>query len=200
MTAGILSILGVEMHQTSELPKVASQNPKGAFENVRFCTLTSKMHKERKEGKPLRIVKKQYEEKLADAIRMHERPLWGFKSAATHHSLSIILPLMKDPHIVVVVRSLIHNAQSWQVHMRDVYGQNVSLEDALKNISDSQHILMCNSLVAKCPKLFTSYEGIKQDPYGESVRMAEFIGVDHQPKKQAILDFVMPQYSTLKSS
>ena len=92
------------------------------------------------------------------------------------------------------------NAQSWQVHMRDVYGKKVALQEALKNMSESQHILMRNSLAAACPKLFTSYEGIKADPWGEAQRMANFLEVDPEPKKQEILDFIMPEYSTLKSS
>jgi hypothetical protein len=200
MTAGMLSILGVEMHEKKGPPKVVSQNPKGAFENINFGTLTSKMHRALAEGKPLRIVKQQYSDRLAEMIVIHKKALWGFKSAATHHVLSIMLPLLEKPHLVVVVRSLMHNAQSWQIHMKDVYGKKVTLQEALKNMSESQHILMRNSLVADCPKLFTSYEGIKADPWGEAVRMAKFLEVDPEPQKQDILDFIMPKYSTLKTS
>lgn len=198
MTAGMLSILGVELNEEKSPPKVAAQNPKGAFENINFGTLTSKMHKALSEGKPLRIVKKQYNDRLAEMITIHEQPLWGFKSAASHHILSIILPLVKNPHLVIVVRSLMHNAQSWQVHMKEVYGKNVTLQEALKNLSESQHILMRNSLAATCPKFFTSYEGIKQDPWKEAERMAKFIEVNPEPKKQEILDFIMPEYTTLE--
>ena len=199
MTAGMLSIIGVEMHEKKGPPKVAAQNPKGAFENVNFTTITSKMHQALKDGKPMRVVKQQYDQRLTDAITYHKKPLWGFKSAAAHHVLGIILPLLENPHLVVVVRSLMHNAQSWQIHMKDVYGSKVALQDALKNISDSQHILMRNSLASSCPKLFTSYEGIKKDPVAEAERMSKFLGVDPEPKKQDILDFIMPEYSTLKS-
>lgn len=198
MTAGILSILGVELNEKKGPPKVASQNPKGAFENINFGTLTGKMHKALAEGKPLRIVKQKYGDRLAEMVTIHQQTLWGFKSAASHHVLSIILPLVKNPHLVIVVRSLMHNAQSWQIHMKEVYGKNVTLQEAMKNSSESQHILMRNSLVATCPKLFTSYEGIKQDPWKEAERMAEFIKVDPVSKKQEILDFIMPEYTTLQ--
>ena len=136
---------------------------------------------------------------MKDAIKTHEKDLWGFKSAVTHHFLPIILPLMKNPHIVIVVRSLLYNAQSWQVHMRDVFGQKVSLEDALSNISKSQDVLMRNALTAKCPKMFTSYEHIRKDPWQETERMADFLGINPEPKKQEILDFVLPNHTTIAS-
>lgn len=198
MTAGMLSILGVELNEKKGPPKIASQNPKGAFENINFGTLTGKMHKALAEGKPLRIVKHKYGDRLAEMVVIHQQTLWGFKSAASHHVLSIILPLVKNPHLVIVVRSLMHNAQSWQIHMKEVYGKNVTLQEAMKNSSESQHILMRNSFAATCPKLFTSYEGIKQDPWKEAERMAEFIKVDPVSKKQEILDFIMPEYTTLQ--
>jgi hypothetical protein len=203
MTAGVLSILGVEMHQTKKDPKdnkVPSQNPKGSFENVNFAVLTSKMHQDYVGGNPLRIIKEKYLERFQQMCQAHERPLWGFKSAVTHHFLPILLPVMKNPHIVIVVRSLLDNAKSWQLHMKQVYGRNVSTAEALENMSDSQHVLIRNSLMAQCPKLFTSYEGIRAKPLEEAERMAKLLKVDIEPKKRTILDFVMPNYSTLNSS
>jgi len=204
MTAGLLSILGVNMHESKKNPqdnKVPSQNPKGSFENVNFAVLTSEMHREYRAGKTMKAIKDTYLARLQQMVKNHERsPLWGFKSAVTHHFIGIILPVMTDPHLVVVVRSLLNNAKSWQVHMKQVYGRNVGLDEALENMANSQYVLMRNSLAAKCPKIFTSYEGIRSDPWGEASRLAAFLGVDPEPKKQEILDFVMPNYSTLNPS
>jgi hypothetical protein len=203
MTAGLLSILGVEMHQTKKNPqdnKVPSQNPKGSFENVNFAVLTSKMHQDYVKGESMKAIKEKYAERFQQMCAAHEKPLWGFKSAVTHHFLPIMLPLINKPHIVVVVRSLLDNARSWQLHMKQVYGRNVSMHDALQNMSHSQHVLMRNALNAQCPKLFTSYEGIRAKPLEEAERMAKFLEVDIEPKKRTILDFIMPNYSTLNPS
>lgn len=200
MTAGMLSILGVDFNETKKPLKCPEQNPKGTFENPNFIDITSKMHQEYKNGKTLKYVQQRYHARLQEIIKSHERELWGFKSAVTHHFLNIIIPMLQNPHIVVVVRSLLHNAQSWQVHMKDVYGTEVTLEHALENMSKSQEKLMRNSLLAQCPKMFTSYEGIKSNPLKEARHMGEFIGVDPEPKKEDILEFIMPNYSTLNSS
>jgi hypothetical protein len=197
MTAGMLNTLGVDFYETKKLEKHVEQNPKGTFENVNFITVTSKMHQDYVSGKTMNYVKDRHQQRMHELIKKHEKDLWGFKSAVTHHFLPIILPLLKNPHIVVVVRSLLHNAQSWQVHMRDVFGKNVSLEEALKNISNSQNALMRNALAAGCPKLYTSYEHIRKDPWKEAERMADFIGINPSPKKQEILDFVLPNHTTI---
>jgi len=198
MTAGILNTMGVNFHETGKLKKHVEQNPKGTFENINFITLTSKMHQEYTAGKTMRQIKDAYEERLKDTIRIHERELWGFKSAVTHHFLGIILPLLNNPKLVIVVRSLLQNAQSWQVHMKDVFGRSVSLEEALDNISKSQNVLMRNSLAAKCPKIFTSYEHIRKNPWKEAKRMGQFLSIDPELHKDEILDFVMPNHTTLK--
>lgn len=203
MTAGVLSILGVNMHETLKNPKdnkVPSQNPKGSFENVNFAVLTSKMHQDFVGGLTMKGVKEKYLVRFQQLVAAHKKPLWGFKSAITHHFIPFLLPELPNPHLVVVVRSLLDNAKSWQLHMKQVYGKNVDLEAALENMANSQHTLIRNSLIAKCPKIYTSYEGIRANPWEEAARLAAFIGVNPEPKKEEILEFVMPDYSTLKTS
>lgn len=201
MTAGILNTLGVDFYETGKLKKNVEQNPKGTFENADFIDITSKMHQDYKDGgKPMNAVIQTHGPRLQQLIRKYEKDLWGFKSALTHHFLKAILPMLKNPHIVVVVRNLYDNALSWQVHMKDVYGSDVSLDYAIQNMMKSQDRLMRYSLGAQCPKIFTSYEAIKRDPWLESQRLAKFVGVDPTPQKQAILEFIMPNYSTLKAS
>jgi len=199
MTAGMLSILGVEMHESKKVGKHPEQNPKGAFENVNFASITGNMHKDMTKGMPPRKIREKYDSRLKDLIEIHERPMWGFKSAVTHHFLPMILPKLKNPHIVVVFRSLLPNAQSWMIHMKDVYGKKVGLPAALENMSKSQVALVREVNAASGPKFFTTYENIRANSWKEAQRMAGFLKVDPEPKKQEILDFIMPKYTTLKS-
>ena len=198
MTAGLLSILGVNMHENKKQSKHPEQNPKGAFENVNFASITGNMHKDMTKGMPPRKILKKYGSRLDDLIAIHEGPLWGFKSAVTHHFLTMIMPKLKNPHVVVVFRSLLPNAQSWMVHMKDVYAKKIGLAAALENMSKSQAVLVREVNFANCPKLFTTYESIRADSWKEAKRMAAFLKVDPEPKKQEVLDFIMPEYTTLK--
>lgn len=198
MTAGMLSILGVEMHESKKISKHPEQNPKGAFENVNFASITSNMHKDMTNAMPPRKIREKYDSRIKDLISIHERPLWGFKSAVTHHFLSMILPKLKNPHLVIVFRSLLPNAQSWMVHMKDVYGKKVEIAAALENMAKSQVSLVREVNFAKCPKLFTTYESIRANPWKQAQRMGSFLKVDPEPKKEEILDFIMPEYTTLK--
>jgi hypothetical protein len=111
----------------------------------------------------------------------------------------MILPKLKNPHIVVVFRSLLPNAQSWMIHMKDVYGKKVGIAAALENMAQSQVVLVRETNFVSCPKLFTTYESIRANPWKQAQRMGSFLKVDPEPKKEEILDFIMPEYTTLKS-
>jgi len=200
MTAGLLSILGVEMHEKRGPIKHPSQNPKGAFENVNFATVTSNMHKDLTQGLKMREIREKYDQRLSEMIRNHERALWGFKSAVTHHFLTLLVPKLRNPHLVIVFRCLLPNAQSWMIHMKQVFGKNVALNRALENMAKSQATLVREVGFTNCPKIYTTYEDLKKQPWREAVKIANFVGVDPKPKKREVLDFIMPNYTTLNSS
>lgn len=203
MTAGLLSILGVQM---GELPvekmkdNHVLQNPKGAFENPDFIKLTSEMHRDWSNGMGLLNVKNKYDTRIQEVIAKHQKTLWGFKSAAAPPFLSLFLKYMGNPHIVIVLRNVYHNALSWQVHMRDVFGENVDMNRAMKVISDAQHELLKTSIGHPSPNMFITYEDIKKDSWAETQRLAKFLNLEFEGKEGEVKEFIMPSHSTLNAS
>ena len=112
MTAGLLHFLGVNLNHKH---KPNAQNPNGAFESVAFNTLTGKMHQEINAGKGKKQIRDMFEDKIKEVIAKNESPLWGWKSAATHWTLDLILPHIQNPRLVIVTRNITHNAESWVV-------------------------------------------------------------------------------------
>ena len=204
MTTGLLSILGVEMHQTplkTESEKVLAQNPKGAFENATFIKLTTDMHKDYRSGDSQERITKKYDQRIKETIRDFERkPMWGFKSAVTAPFLPMFVKHVQNPHVVCVLRNLLPNAQSWIVQMRDIYGENISLDHALDVMSNQQSVMLENLKDITCPKHFTTYEGIKKDAWGEAQKLAAFLKIPAHEKEQQVKEFIMPNYSTLIAS
>jgi len=196
MTAGILNHLGVAI---SHVHQPNSQNPKGAFESMAFNTITSKMHQELNQGKPKKYILATYGDKIKELVEKHQSELWGWKSAATHWTLDLFLPYLQNPHLVIVTRNIMHNAESWKVHMKTNYGQNVTFDQAMDNMIDSTKVLISEVKKAKCPKCWTTYEDIRANPLAEAEKMAKFLGIEFgKAKKEKVAEFIMPEYSTLK--
>lgn len=204
MTTGLLTILGVEMHQTplkSKSAQVIAQNPKGAFENANFIQLTTDMHKDYRSGDSQEKLTNKYDQRIKETIKNHERkPMWGFKSAVTAPFLPMFIKHLQNPHVVCVTRNLLHNAKSWIVQMKNVYGENVDIERALDVMSEQQFVMMEKLKEVKCYKHYTTYEDIKKDAWGEAQKMAEFLKVSADGKEQQVKEFIMPEYSTLNAS
>jgi hypothetical protein len=195
MTAGILSTLGVFMGETSNQ---SPQNPKGSFENPDFIDITSSMHLYLKSGKTCLQLNQKYGKALEDAIKKHQKsPIWGFKSALSHHFANLIVPKLPNPYLVIVFRNVYHNAVSWVRHMQDHYGQKVTINEALKNISKSHFELVENT--ARYPKkIFTTYEDIKKDSWKEASRIAKFLEINTTPEHQKLIaDLIIPEYTTI---
>lgn len=205
MTAGLLSILGVNMHQTpleNKSHAAISQNPKGAFENKDFIKLTTDMHKDYKSGDSQERLTKKYDQRIKETIREFERsPLWGFKSAVTAPFLPMFTKHAQCPYVVCVTRNILNTAKSWIIQMRDIYGENVSLEHALDVKSDHQSVMLEKLKEVHCPKHFLSYEGIKKDAWKETQKLAEFLRIGCPDIKESeVNEFIMPNYSTLDAS
>ncbi len=203
MTAGLLSILGVNM---GELPveemknNHVVQNPKGAFENPDFTKLTSDMHKDWTDGMGHTSLNQKYGQRIKDTIAANQKTLWGFKSAAVAPFLKIFVKNMANPHIVTVIRNVIHNSKSWIVHMRDVFGTNVDFSKALKTMTENQNIIAKTVVGLPHPNIFVTYEDIKKDSWTEAKRLAEFLDIDYEGKEDEVKEFIMPNYTTLNAS
>ena len=203
MTAGLLSILGVNMGEVSVKDMKKNQiiqNPKGAFENPDFTKLTSDMHKDWTDGMGYISLNKKYEQKIKDTIAFNQKTLWGFKSAAVSPFLPMFVKNMACPHIVTVMRNVIHNTKSWIVHMRDVFGTNVEFNKSLKKMTDNQNIIAKIVVGLSHPNIFVTYEDLKKDSWTEAKRLAKFIDVNYEGKEDEVKEFIMPNYTTLDPS
>lgn len=205
MTSALLSILGVRMHKTklnTESQKVIAQNPKGAYENADFINLTSDMHRDYRNGDSEEKIINKYNRRIKETVFQYElSPMWGFKSALTAPFLPMFIKHLQNPYIVCVTRNLLHNAQSWVVQMKDVYGEKITIDYALDVMSEQQHMMFEKLKETSCPKHYTTYEGIKNGPELEIEKMAEFLKVPITEKaKLESKEFIMPEYSTLNNS
>jgi hypothetical protein len=203
MTAGLLSILGVQMGGVSvdemkENQRI--QNPKGSFENPDFIRLTSDMHKDWKDGMRIIPIKEKYDARIQEVVSKYQQGVWGFKSAAVTPFIKLFMCHMHDPHIVTVLRNVYHNAQSWQVHMRDVFGTNVTIDKAMQVMSKCQIELVQTAIGDPRPNIFVTYEDIKKDSWAEAQRLGEFLNFDYADKEAEVKEFIMPSYSTLNAS
>ena len=188
MTAGLLFYIGVDI---IHVHKPNSQNPNGAFESGDWNEITTKIYQDEN--------KEAYKSQIKDLIEKGKSEIWGWKSALTHWSLDIFLPLVENPHLVIVTRNVVDNARSWQIHMKTNYGKNVSWEQALENITNSNNVLIKNTNTAQCPKLWTTYESLKRQPLVEAEAMAKFLNIDlDQAKKDKVQQFIMPDHTTIK--
>lgn len=203
MAAGLLSILGVQMGELpiSEMKENhVIQNPKGAFENPFFIKLTSEMHQDWTDGMGYISLNKKYEQRIKDTIAAHQKTLWGFKSAAVAPFIPMFVKHMADPHVVVLMRNVIHNTKSWIIHMRDVFGTNVEFNKSLKKMTDNQNIIAKIVIGSPHPNIFVAYEDLKKDPWTEMKRLAKFIDVSYEGKEGEVKEFIMPNYTTLDDS
>ena len=194
MTSGVLSMLGVNMHQKHN---PHPQNPKGAFEDVNVIHVTSKMRQDQKNGMQRPNLKEKYGKRVAELIEKRSG-LWGFKSALTHHNLDFFLEYAKSPRLIIVFRNPLDNAKSYVIHKEQIYGENITLENALKEVADSTRVLINNTSRVDVPKIYATYERLKTNPIKEAGRFAEFLNIRFTDElKQKVKDFIMPGYSTL---
>ena len=199
MTAGILSILGVSMGESSDEMKDNEilQSPKGFYENTDFINLTRNMHRELEKGQEKLVIEGRYTPKIQRNIALHEKPLWGFKSAAVAPFLPMFTKQMGNVHRITTTRNIIHNDKSWMVHMRDLFGTDVDFKKALDVMSENQREMLKTVSEAPNPNLFITYEDLKKDPWSETIKLAEFLDISYEGKKEEVKEFILPNYTTL---
>lgn len=187
----------------------SAQNPKGSFEDVSFIHLTTQIHNDSKNtgAKPSqdRInIKQKYSHKIASLIakRNHESRMWGWKSALTHTSLNLFLQFIPNPFLVVNFRNTLKNAESWQLHKKLNYGEKVSLIHALDIVSAGvRNIIATVKQYPHIPTHFVCYEYVKENPAEEAKKLAAFAEIPFTDElKKKTVEFIMPEYSTLKMS
>jgi len=108
------------------------ENPRGAFEDVNFITLTTKMT-QTGEMLPEQVDRIRF---LVDQRAKH--PKWGFKSALTHRVFDQIRPYLPDPHLILVLRCPLATARSTIAFHRKRLGTDLGLGRALHLVAKDQ--------------------------------------------------------------
>jgi len=189
MTAGLLHALGVDMSPATAASPLC---PKGSFEDVDWIVITQSRDK---------WDKKFFRERVQTEVRNRQgKPLWGFKSAETHHCLMQLLPDLPDPHLVFVRRNIQTNAKSYQIHAAKRFGKAVKWDDAVSMVANSLRVLQeVESVTAHLPQMTVLYESLKSDSVGQIARLAEFIGVElTTDQMMAAQDLILRDHSTIE--
>ena len=117
LTAGILNALGV--HLGEKLIGATASNPIGHFENAEFVELNDTLllaangdaaHPPRLSE--LEAVRDRFAQKIQRLIARSERDLWGWKDPRTSLTISLYLPFLQNPYVVLCKRDPIQVAES----------------------------------------------------------------------------------------
>jgi len=192
MTAGILHYLGVNMNPSQ---KRSELTPRGTFEDVNWSHLTKQIRDDIRGRKiPPRDIRGKYRERIQELIRSG---LWGFKSAATIHCLSVIYREIENPHLIFVWRNPEDTAKSKIYHAKKREGRIRNYSDTYNEVIDHRIIMDRLYQFYPCPKINISYEQIRRDPIEVSESLARFLGISITPEmKDSIRDLIIPDHQT----
>lgn len=191
MLAGILHTMGINLnHNHNPSP----QNPKGGFENHDILNITSNI---------VQNIEKEIQIKKFEEYSLNKIETWGFKSALTHYVIDDLIKFINNPYFIVIFRNPLDAAESWKIHMADVYGTAVTIETALERVMESYTILSkVLNKYNKIPVFMTTYEKLKSKTrFDEIEKLAKFIDINLTNEiKNNLNNFILTDYSTLKGN
>ena len=198
MTAGILSIFGVDMNgDDSPTPF----NPHGAYEDIDFNDIDTEilesaggdylLHPPSYEN--ILKQKQKYDLQLRNFFEQKaKKSLWGWKKPATILLLDIYLPYVKNPHFIVVTRDPQSNAISLLDYLKPRH-PSVTLARCLEIVSEfNKRMSECIQSHPEIPALHISFESLTLNPVIQAKRIAEFLDITFQEKHaEAVQKFVI---------
>lgn len=204
MTCGVIECLGFKMLTQDPKPQQLRHNPKGMYEMKHLLAIGNEINKRTKDVQDPNYPKIAHELKDWMKTRFHEQipetGNWGFKSP-TIYGVDVLLHYMHNPHILCINRNIVDQAKSFQMFRLKNDNIKTPLPDLILEMSKNyMHVANeARRLSYKYPVDYTTYEGLKSDPWKETQRIAEFLGVvPTEEMKQKVLDFVEPTLHTWK--
>lgn len=186
------------MRETGRNPH--PQNPKGSFENREVGSLMNLVWTDIEHGLSIEDAHLRYHFDIQKILTDIDGD-WGFKVGLAHKGIELYIPHFPNMHMVIVTRNPMHNALSWQIHMKDVYGTNVSFDYAMQRVSRFVTDMIEVIHGIDCPKAWVTYEDIKKDPVREANKLASFLGYEMTAsQEQGVKEFILKEYSTLHPS
>ena len=206
MTCGIANCLGIDI--ATEKPRLSQlrHNPKGMFEIGNIMGLAREFEKELKET--LRAGRlpdfEKSKENLTPAINeflknhapKDKNANWGFKTPGIY-TLDILPDFLNNPYVIGVSRNLIENVKSFQMMRLKEHNVRTPYDVLMSEFAVNQAVYkrLCDR--CKYPLIRTTYEDIKQHPWEEAQKIADFLGVQTTDEmKRKVLEFVEPNLHT----
>ena len=208
MTAGVLSILGVDM---GEVRQPDFENPTGYYEDIEISRLIEDIFKETdpySDGfhpPSMTLLKKKLVlyRKRAQQIVMRRRKktnFWGWKVPSLIFILELLLPYLQNPHFVIVVRKPLNIASSMIK-----YGQR----KGYRSIDTIYALRLCAFYYSEIfsfldnhrsfPYIVVAYEDAIEDPKKFVNELASFLQIKPTYKQLAEVEqFVNPRIKRLK--
>ena len=164
MTAGILTILGINMGD--KLIGPSWSNPLGHFEDKEFVELNDKILDEAGGSwydppprKEILKLKSEFSQRIKSLLLQRELMLWGWKDPRTSLTIELYLPYLKNPYFVVCYREPKEIAQSlWR---RD----KTKIKDNLELIKIYyQRVNQFLKKYSNLPRIIVSFNEIMQRP------------------------------------
>jgi len=198
LTAGILTILGVDMNgDNSPTPF----NPHGAYEDLDFNDLDKEILKSAGGDHLLHLPSREsileQRQKYASKLQIFfeqksKKGLWGWKKPATILLLDLYLPYIKNPHFVVVTRDSQSNAISLLDYLKPRH-PSVTLAYCLEIVNVfNKRMSECIQSHPEIPTLHISFESLTLNPVIQAKRIAEFLDITFQEKHaEAVQKFVI---------
>ena len=126
---------------------------------------------------------------------------YGFKIGSVY-TVGLFAELLKEKyqvHIVYITRSLINNALGYQNLVRSTRDKNFPFAHALRDVSQSSFHLSLSMRSGNSPMSITTFEDLRNDPGGESGRIAKDIGIPMDADKtNSVKEFVEADLHTWK--
>jgi ADP-heptose:LPS heptosyltransferase len=197
MASGMVHNFGIDMNPEDNPQK---WNPKGSFEDKELGVLTMEMQKSDADLKELH-------KKLLELLKeRNKKDVWGFKSALTHWHMDKIVPYLRNPYLIFIVRGIKENIfakqHGWAISNKaKVKPKNSELEKlTIKDVENPLKdfdVLLKAYCDADYPKIMITYDQIQNKPIETAQKLADFLGVK-KFSKENIEKFIIPGYSCWK--
>jgi len=210
MTAGLLSILGVDM---GRVRPPDFENPTGYFEDIEFSKLIADLFRAANpqadgfnppsQSELMKQFPKFHERAkrlIAQRIQNARSPVWGWKVTSTIFVMPLFLPYLPDPHFIVVVRNPLDIARSMINYTRRKGYKKLSLVQALK-LTNLYYMAIFTFLEehSTLPWCVVSYEELLKEPHSHIQKILTFLGIEANQKQiMEACKFVNPRIGRKK--
>jgi len=187
MVAGVATILGLDLNPSGP----------GNLEDRSFVLVAQNRNPAPGHGREqLGLTREGIIERLTNSVRLRNKALdvWGWKDPTASSYLRDIFSRLRNPHIIMVWRD---PAAVANANLAAVGGDpDQSFDTVLNNYMEYWRLIH----ELHCPTLMVSYERGRSKPSQLGAEMAEFLGMEMTPEKEAtIKEFVSPTGGYLRT-